>query len=335
MNENKIIIKALTILKDLTGIVGTWKSLDSEIDGEIDFLLSDKKLRVSTAVKKELRSFQMSQIIELAKKHEPFLVVADRIFPQIKETLRQQKIGYLDGAGNLYLNTSNQFIWIDGNKHTETEKPVTNRAFTKTGLKTVFFLLLKENNINLSYRDLARATNVSLGNIKNVITGLKDAGFILSITDKEMHLQNRKALLDRWIAGYRETLKPSLQIGNFRFLKSESFTNWQSLTINPGETIWGGEPAGDLITNYLNPEILTIYTSEKKTALMQKWKLLPDEAGNVKVYEKFWSDHESDKLPHAPMLLVYADLIITDDSRCIETAERIYNQYLKDEFERY
>lgn len=335
MNKSKIVTKALTSLKVQTAVVGTWTPSKSEIDGEVNFLFENKELKVNAEVKTELRSFQLPQIIEIAKKYQPFLVVAERIFPQIKETLRQNKIGYLDGAGNFYLNTPDQFVWIDGNKHTETEKLVTNRAFTKTGLKTVFYLLLKESNINLSYRDLAKATNVSLGNIKNVITGLKEGGFILPVNDREILLQNKKALLDRWIAGYRETLKPSLLLGNFRFLKNESFTNWKNLTIERGETIWGGEPAADLITNYLSPEILTIYTLETKAALMLKWKLLPDEAGNVKIYEKFWNDPETDKLPYAPMLLVYADLVITDDSRCIEIAERIYNQYLKDEFEPY
>lgn len=335
MNESDVVIKGLTSLKAHTGMAGTWKPLKSEIDGEIDFLFENKKLRMYAEVKKGLRNFQLPQILEMAKKYKPLLVVADRIFPQLKEVLRENKIGYLDGAGNIYLNTSEMFVWMDGNKHTETEKPVTNRAFTKTGLKTVFYLLLRENNINLSYRDLAMATNVALGNIKNIITGLKEAGFILSVNNKEMLLQNKKGLLDRWIAGYRETLKPSLFLGNFRFFKNDNFTNWQNLTVKPGETIWGAEPAADLITNYLNPEILTIYTSEKKASLMPEWKLLPDESGNVRIYEKFWNDPETDKLPYAPMLLVYADLIITDDSRCIETAERIYDQYLKDEFERY
>jgi len=159
--------------------------------------------------------------------------------------------------------------------------------------------------------------------------------FILQINKKEIQLQNKKALLDRWIGGYRETLKPSLHFGTFRFWKSNTFTNWQKLPVKPGETVWGGEPAAEMITNYLNPEILTIYTEQNSAALIPKWKLIPDVNGNVALYEKFWNDPEIDKLTYTPLLLVYADLMITDDPRCIETAEMIYNQYLKDEFERY
>lgn len=68
----------------------------------------------------------------------PLWVIAERIFPALKETLqetlRENKIGYLDTAGNIYVNTPEQFVWLDGHKATETKKPVTNRAFTKTGL---------------------------------------------------------------------------------------------------------------------------------------------------------------------------------------------------------
>jgi len=132
-----------------------------------------------------------------------------------------------------------------------------------------------------------------------------------------------------------DTLKPALHLGNFKFWNDNNFTDWQTLPVKPGETMWGGEPAAELITNYLNPEILTIYTEEKKAALIPKWKLIPAENGNVRLYEKFWNDPKTDHLPYVPLLLVYADLMITDDPRCVETAEMIYNQHLKHEFERY
>lgn len=334
MNETQIVNNALTRLKNQTGLTGNWMPLDLEIDGEVVFLFENKKVHVYVEVKNELRNHQMPQIVERSKKYKPFMVIADRIFPSLKEILRENNIGYLDATGNIYINTPEQFVWLDGNKNTETKKPVTNRAFTKTGLKTVFYLLLHPERINQPYRNLAQATKVALGNINNIITGLKDAGFVLQINEKEIQLQNKKALLDRWIAGYRETLKPALHLGDFRFWNEDNFANWQNLPIIPNQTAWGGEAAAEMLTNYLNPEILTIYTQEKKAAIMPLLKLIPAEKGNVRIYEMFWDKAENDIL-YAPPLLTYADLMITDDPRCIETAEMIYNQFLKDEFERY
>ncbi|MEO8885539.1 MAG: type IV toxin-antitoxin system AbiEi family antitoxin [Mucilaginibacter sp.] len=333
MNETQIVNNALLQLNQKTGLTGCWMPANAGIDGEMDLLLDNKNLHVYIEVKQELRHHQLPQLMEMAKKYPPFMVVADRISPTLKEILRENKIGYLDGAGNIYLHTPKRFVWLDGHKHTTAEKPVTNRAFTKTGLKTVFYLLLYPDRINWPYRNLAKATQVALGNINNIIQGLKEAGFILPVNEKEVRLQNKKVLLDRWIAGYRETLKPALRLGSFRFWNDHTFTDWKALPVKPGETIWGGEPAADLLTNYLNPAILTIYTEEKRAALVPKWKLIPAEDGNIRVFEKFWKDNEMDGEIFAPPLLVYADLVITDDPRCIETAELIYNKYLKDELE--
>lgn len=70
------------------------------------------------------------------------MVIAERIFPTIKEKWRNEGINYLDGAGNVYIRTPRNTICLDGFKHEEQEKPVTNRAFTKTVLKMVFYLML-------------------------------------------------------------------------------------------------------------------------------------------------------------------------------------------------
>ncbi len=333
MNEEAIVFQALERLKDHTGIKGIWTQQDHEIDGTLDLYIQNGNVHFIVEVKRELREYQLPELINLYQKYPNFLVVAERIFPTLKEKLREYKIGYLDGAGNIFLNTGGQLIWLDGQKNIEPEKPVTNRAFTKTGLRTVFYLLADENAIRMPYRTIARQTGVALGNIKNIILGLRDAGFILQLNDREMRLQNKKELLNRWIAGYRETLKPALLQGRYRFFRPDDFNNWKVLHVNQDTTVWGGEPAAELITNWLTPQMLTAYTTEKKGTLVPIWKLVPDAAGNVLIYDKFWEDEEINKQPVTPYLLVYTDLKITDDPRCLETAEMIYDKYLKDGFE--
>jgi hypothetical protein len=149
MNENQIITTALDRLEEQTGIKGGWEpGHQKELDGKLNLFLNAKKLRLFVEVKKELRQHMLPHIFELAGKHQPLMIVAENIFPKLKEMLRQKKIAYLDTAGNIYINTGTNFIWIDGNKPVEEKKAVTNRAFTKTGLKTVFYLLLNNDAIN-------------------------------------------------------------------------------------------------------------------------------------------------------------------------------------------
>ncbi len=332
MNENQIVTIALDRLKVQTGIHGGWKPVPhKELDGKLTLFIAGKNIRLFVEVKKELRQHMLPHIFELAGKHQPFMIVAENIFPKLKEMLREKKITYLDTAGNIYVNTETNLIWIDGNKPVDEKKPVTNRAFTKTGLKTVFYLLLYKNAINLPHRKLAEITGVALGNIKNVIEGLRDAGFVLQVNDTTLKLHNKNALLERWITGYREILRPALQLGTYKFWDKNKIQNWQTLKIEIGEDMWGGEPAGELLTNYLIPANLTLYTNNK-TALVPKWTIIPDEKGPIKFYKKFWKDEIIDKENFVPPMLVYADLILTDDPRCQETALMIYDKYLKDEF---
>jgi hypothetical protein len=331
MSENQIAQKALARLHEHTGLQGRWKPLENDIDGELDLYLTGGDLHFFVEVKKELRQYQLPQIFEAAEKYQPFMVVAEKIFPTLKEKLREKKIGYLDVAGNIYVDTGHQLVWVDGKKPIETKETITNRAFTKTGLKTVFYLLLKKDAINMPYRKLADITDVALGNINNVIEGLKDARFILRINDTTLKLQNKRELLDRWIAGYGETLKPTLHAGTYKFWDKDKLRNWQTLPMDHNDALWGGEPAAELLTNYLTPTHLTIYTNWKNP-IVTKWTLIPDDNGNVHFYKKFWKDELPTEDKTVPPLLVYADLMLTDDPRCQETALKIYDKYLKDEF---
>ena len=89
---------------------------------------------------------------------------------------------------------------------------------------------------------------------------------------------------------------------------------------------WGGEPAADLLTDYLKPEEFTIYTNETQQEIIKRYRWVPDDNGEIYGYKKFWNNDIGNK---APALLVYAELMETKDSRCIETANLIYEQYLQ------
>lgn len=332
MTEQQIVQTALFELMRQNGMAAGWKARNDEIDGEMDLVIQEQKVHFYVEVKKELRQHQLPKILEMARKYTPFMVIADNIFPTLKQVLRHENIAYLDTAGNIYVKTKEVFIWIDAHKPVVKEKTGMNRAFSKTGLKMVFYLLQNEGAINLPYRHLAAETGVALGNVKNIIDGLREAGFILQLNANTLRIQNKKGLLERWITGYEEVLKPAILLGRYRFSDENNLANWKGLAIETGIDVWGGEPAAEHYTNYLTPGALTLYTKQPKVKIMTKWRLIPDPNGYVGIYEIFWNKHEGTNEVYAPPLLVYTDLLLTDDPRCIETAEKLYNQYLKNEF---
>lgn len=331
IQEHFTIEKALRNLEHHTGIQGKWEPLQHPfkgLDGAIILNLNDQKYRFNAEIKRDLRQYQLDQIFEWAHAHKPFIVVAHHIFPAVKERLRKEGVAYLDSAGNIYLQQDKHFIWVEGHKLPLEDKKLSNRAFTKTGLKVVYLFFEYPDAVNLPYREIANLTNVALGTITTVTAGLKNAGYLLPLNKKEVRLQQKRKLFERWLTGYREILKPSLLLGTYQ----RKNTNWRNLNL-PDDAIWGGEPAADILTNHLNPEIFTLYTVGTINKLLKNLQLVPSEEGNVKIYQQFWNERRNIPLPKtAPPLVIYADLVMTEDPRCIETAEIIYNKYLKELF---
>jgi hypothetical protein len=337
VNEKDILTEAVEQLTRNTGITAYWNLLpqnaqDNGVDAELTMTIDGKEIRMFVEVKRTVQPYQLNRFIEQAVNNNPLLVVAEQVYPGMKEMLREKGIGYLDAAGNIYLNIGDKLIWIEGQKPIKKET-TTNRAFTRAGLQTVFYLLQHPEAINDPYRQLAERTGAALGNIGYIIEGLDNADYILQVDKKRKKLVKRKELLDRWIEGYRDTLRPALHLGNFRLTNADGYYDRDRLIGQVEQTVWGGEPAAEVLTDHLQPGILKAFTELGKTTMMQNWKLIPDAKGNIQLYRKFWKDAEWDEQKIAPPLLVYADLTLTGDPRNIETGNLIYHQYLENELE--
>lgn len=333
MIEADIIGRALENLEKGTRITGRWTPKGPRgLDGQLTLILDKERIKFNAEVKFEPRSVQLPQILEYNQRFEPFILVAGHLFPKMKEALQRHNIAYLEANGNFFLKSDQKWFLINTNPSVPLRKNYRNRAFTKTGLRVVFEFLLDETLINQPYRHIAARAQTAIGNVANIIKGLRKEGFVLQLNDEEIRLTRKNELLKKWAAAYDENLKPGLKVGTFRFLKEEQYTTWQKMNVNQDKTWWGGEPAGDLLTNYLRPAHFTLYTTETRAELMKNYRLVPDEKGRIHVFRKFWNQ-PSEKVRTVPPVLVYADLVNTGDPRCLETAQKVYEQYLKDEFE--
>ncbi len=66
-------------------------------------------LQLYTEVKTNVPISLTGKMEELAKTHRPFILVAEHIFPVVKEALRQKSVSYLDAAGNIFLTTGDLY----------------------------------------------------------------------------------------------------------------------------------------------------------------------------------------------------------------------------------
>jgi len=330
-NKNEIVQKAMEKLQKATGF---------KVDFQSDKLLLTAERKIYTweaVVRKGLRNVHISMLEQEVARKQPTVVITDYLFSTLREKLRKAEIGYIDAVGNIYLKVKGQLIFVDGKKPEAKEKLMQgkNRAFTKTGLPLVFDLLQNEDWLNKTHREFATLYEMALGNVHNIFKNLQEGGYLLqtgNTRNRQYRMLNKRKLLEEWIIAYAEKLKPALHIDDFRFLKDAGADGWKKVALNGKKTFWGGEPAGDLLTNYLKPAILTLYTTEEKNELIRNYRLVPDINGNVAAYRKFWHYDESNKKNIVPPLLVYTDLMNSGDARCVETAKRIYDESLKDKF---
>jgi hypothetical protein len=256
--------------------------------------------------------------------------VAEYIVPKVKEELRRAGIGYLETSGNLYLKEGNTLVWIDGQKN-QTIAEKTGRAFSKTGVKLVYQLLVDQELITHTYRQIAHATGVSFGNINIILNDLKQQGLLVPVNTEHWKLVNKETLIEKWAGAYREKLWPNIFVGKFRFGNDQDLLHWQKIPLDTNKTLWGGEAAGAVMTNYLKPEIFTLYTTQTRQELIKDYHLIPDKTGNIQVFQQFWKIPAYFKNAVHP-LLAYVDLINTGNRRCLETAQKIKNAYLQDQF---
>src|SRR5690554_3040111 len=236
MTELDIFNNAIHNLEKDVPITWDWKTItpnkDNNIDGELDITLNDKKVLLMVEIKKDVKNHQILNILHYNNKFQNFLLVAEKLFPKVREELREHNVNYLEANGNVYINHNEVFLYIDTNKTLKTKKGKGNRAFTKTGLKVIFHFLLNPQLINQTQRDIAEITNVGLGNIPLIINGLLDTNFILKLNKNEYVINNYEELLNRWITEFEQTLRPTIFKQRFRFQNKNH--DWKEIQFNTG-----------------------------------------------------------------------------------------------------
>ena len=247
----------------------------------------------------------------------PLLLASHYFAPDVFESFSAEGISVVDSSGNCKIEAKQLFINIIGQKSTPIKQPK-GKAFNEAGLKAVFYFLLNDTNINQPYRQISNNTGLSLGTITNVVEELLYEKFVIK-TSKGRILKNKRALLDTWQVHYNQTLKPKLLLKTMEFVDSDSRKDWELIAL-PDGVCWGGEGGAYLTSKYLIPEQFDIYTEGPSINLMMTRKMRFEENGSIHVYQKFWrSQHER----VAPMILIYADLMGSGNSRCIETAQKL------------
>ena len=333
MKENELLQLALEALrKNLPGQakIKTAKPVHDptlRADYLLRILIQGKEIRYYVEVKANVT--KTDKLLAMMRKGEfdrPFLLVTKYVNTQLAEELKQNGIEFIDAAGNAFINQPPLYVFVKGNKPDIVKVPPLTRTFKPAGLKIIYGFLCNPGLENKTYRDIAAGTGVALGTVNWIMKELKELKFLLDMGERGLRLIQKEKLLQRWVTAYPEQLRPNLTIGRFR----GEAEWWRQKALDPLKAQWGGEIAAARLTQYLQPQIITIYTTPQQlNQLLAENRLRKDPTGDVEILERFWKPAElfgREDLVHP--ILIYADLLATGNERNIETARMIYEEHI-------
>ncbi len=261
----------------------------------------------------------------------PTLLMTDYVSPPLAEKMRGQGQQFADAAGNAYLEGPGLLIYVTGHAlQDKRQAPRTGHGDTSTGLKVLFALLCMPELADATHRAIAAAAGVALGAVPAVLADLQQRRHLF-VMEKRRRLLANKRLLDEWAMAYARRLRhKTLQT----IYVVKDFDAWKTWPLTPPQTLWGGEPAAQLLVDYLVPGVLTLYADKLPPRLLVEQRMAEtastQDANRVLELRKpFWGTLQANARPDTvPAILVYADLLAMGDSRCIETAHMVYDEYL-------
>lgn len=301
---------------------------NQRIDKILQMEVHDKTVQYCVEIKNNVTRANIGLIVQQKEKlPNPLLLVANHINEFIAEHLKENKIEFIDAAGNAFINQPPLYVFVKGNRPDDKFKDVQQgQAFRPTGLRVVFAFLCYPDLINKTYRDIARIAGVALGNIGWVITDLKNNGFILDMGKRGRKLVQKEQLLNRFVEEYPRRLRQQLLVGRYT-----GQPDWyQENNIHTEYALWGGELAAAKLTKYLKPQNITVYIKHRhlNDFLLQN-RLKKDIYGKIEILKYFWEQTDlTENKDFVHPILIYADLMATANQRNIETAKMIYEQYI-------
>lgn len=306
----------------MTGLEGTISP--SAADTSITLHFPQTSITYDAQLKPKVDRISMLERLKLSHPKRNALLLTRYLSPELASHSRGIGLQFIDSAGNAYLdNGQGVFLFISGQKaaaHMPAQPEPS--SITPAGLRLIFALLAKPTLLNASYREIGHAAKVSLGLIGPVLSQLTARGFLGIDGAGKRGLLHRRQLTTEWAAGYLNQLRPRLGKRRFSVANPEHLSEFLEA---PGLT-WSGESAAARMTNYLRPEVFTLYADIRAPIvadLAARLRIRPDPAGQLEVIDRFWNPDALDVGHLAPPELVYADLLAMPDTRNQATAELI------------
>jgi Transcriptional regulator, AbiEi antitoxin, Type IV TA system len=261
------------------------------------------------------------------------VVIADSIESRIKVFLRNKGIGFYEIDKSI-------FFPIDF--RLRVKRPFLNDPsfIKKTGfravssIKLLLYFLSRPESLSYPQRQIAGELGISLGAVNHSLTMFDELKLVINSGGKH-YLGKFEEIVERWRFLLSLMKRKNLSLGRFSPISEEVFRVWKKFDLKKFESYWGGEPAASIRTNYLTPELFTIYTYEENiNDLLVMLRLKRDPNGMIEIFKCFWPNALNNSDGTIPDFVTYCELLNSRVDRNLETAEFL-KKILKEKLIKY
>ena len=266
------------------------------------------------------------------------ILLSDFIAAAQAKRLTEADIDYVDAAGNLLIRKPGKlYFFRSGAKPRSLTDQRPARLSKTSGLQVLYALLIEPTAAQMPYRQLAAQSGVALGSIAFIMGELRRKGYLIRHREG-WRLSRRRALLDLWLSGYSEQLRPKLMVGRFEPPDQDLGETITRLADTArarrfNHAVTGGF-AAEALTKHFRGDHLSVFVSDWPRDILKELRWLPSLRGRVSVLRQFcpavvWGTRgpQDERIAHP--LLVYAELLHQGGERARSAAEMIYERYIK------
>ena len=181
-------------------------------DAQVDLRVGGKAATLLIEMKKDVYPRDVRQVLWQLRasaqrwphrgeqREAAFFLIAQSISPGAKELLRNERVGYYDSGGSLFLPAGDIYVYVDKPPPKSLSRSI--RSVFSGRRAQVLHAVLLRNREWFRVKDIANQARVSPATASQVLTELEKFDWVVSRgrgPSKERHLQEPSALLDAWV----------------------------------------------------------------------------------------------------------------------------------------
>lgn len=289
--------------------------------------------RLRAQVKKTHLGYELAAHLasEAARTDEPMIVLAPYVAPPLGRYLEEHGLNYVDSVGNCFLSLGSDYVArLEGRRRPPRDPGQT--TLRAPSYQVLFALLAHPELAAAPVRVLAEKAGVGKTAAAEMLRRLEHEGHVGRTRTARLVLEHRR-LLERWLTGYADVLRPSLFIGRYHTPDQnpgELETRCESALGEEVRWAWGGGAAAMRLTGYYRGEQSVLCIEDPPHDLARRLKAAPSKQGPLTILRtKGPLMLEGAKPRTVHPLLVYAEMLALPNERATEAAQEVREKFLE------